>query len=177
MNALAVCYEYGEGVTLDLSKALEIYLQACELDYVNSLFNAAHSFYTGTGTPVNYERAMELFKRAAKKGHAKSMFFIGNMYKEGQGTINKCVNLPMAAEYMLHSAMLEFDRAIPIIAEMYKNGQGVEMDYMKAAHWYEEMGDEDEAEKLRVMWFGAKLWKLHSSGKCNHGLVTIVCDK
>ena len=58
-----VAYETGDGKEQDLSKAVECYTQACELDFVPALDRLAEMYMSATGVERDHQKGRELFQR------------------------------------------------------------------------------------------------------------------
>ena len=68
MEEVGVCYHNGEGTSIDLEKALEMFTKASELNSPAALNNLASMYRYGEGVPQDYEKAAMYYKRAAKLG-------------------------------------------------------------------------------------------------------------
>lgn len=68
MNALAACYDYGDGVREDKAKAAELYLKAAELGFPTAQYNYAECLRKGDGVEINEQAAIEWYTLAAANG-------------------------------------------------------------------------------------------------------------
>ncbi|NLJ67362.1 MAG: sel1 repeat family protein, partial [Clostridiales bacterium] len=82
---LAFMYENGQGVPIDLDKAIEFYTLAAEKGNARSMYNLAE-FYDGYyGLPVDYKKALDLYAKSAEKGYEKALTGLGRLYLNGSG--------------------------------------------------------------------------------------------
>ncbi len=81
---LGMTYQYGNGVRIDLKKAIKWYRMAAEQGYATAQFNFATMYSTGEGVPKNNKEAFKWYRMAAEQGHASSQAAIGKMYEKGE---------------------------------------------------------------------------------------------
>lgn len=65
---LGRCYEYGDGVEKDMSRAMELYTLAAAQEYAPALCDLGLCCEFGTGTAKDLPKAAELYTRAAHAG-------------------------------------------------------------------------------------------------------------
>jgi len=78
-------YERGEGVKLDLAKAVEWYRKAADGGEARASNNLGLIYLTGNGAARDLTRAFALFKAASDKGDAWAENNLGGMYEMGWG--------------------------------------------------------------------------------------------
>jgi TPR repeat protein len=83
---LALFYERGVGVDLDLKKAFELFKKAGLLNVKNSYSFLGDMYYKGVGTEQDFVEALRWYLRAADNEHAASTFFVARMLEYGLGT-------------------------------------------------------------------------------------------
>jgi TPR repeat protein len=66
MNNLANCYQNGEGVDKNLSKAIELYEQAVQLRDPRAMTNLAICYQNGEGVDKNLSKAIEFYEQAVQ---------------------------------------------------------------------------------------------------------------
>lgn len=81
---LGMTYQYGNGVPIDLKKAIKWYRMAAEQGYATAQFNFAAMYSTGEGVPKNNKEAFKWYRMAAEQDHATSQVAIGEMYEKGE---------------------------------------------------------------------------------------------
>ena len=92
---LGRCYERGEGVEKNLSKAVELYTKAADQGYAPAQCYLGRRYVMGEGVEKNLSKAVELFTKAADQGNAWAQCKLGRCYERGEG-VEK--NLPKAVE-------------------------------------------------------------------------------
>ncbi|HEX7481372.1 MAG TPA: tetratricopeptide repeat protein [Polyangiales bacterium] len=61
-------YEFGRGVPADISRAFQLYIQACNLKFAGGCYNAAVLLDTGKGVDKDTRRAHELYAKVCAMG-------------------------------------------------------------------------------------------------------------
>jgi TPR repeat protein len=84
-NNLALFYESGLGVDLDLVAAARWYRAAADQGLAVAQSNLARFYDEGIGVAEEPERAARWYQRAAGQQHAASQFRLGQMFEEGRG--------------------------------------------------------------------------------------------
>ena len=59
-----MCYEYGEGVEVDLEKAYKLYLESAKQGNKQAILNLASCYENGKGVKKNLGMAKELYEKA-----------------------------------------------------------------------------------------------------------------
>ena len=155
-------YEFGDGVKKDISKAIELYRQAAEMDFPQAQYNLAFllndekeslewltksaengykdaqyelaiQYLYGYGVRQDMNKSVYWFEESAKNGHKIGQYKLGLMYDTGEGVRQ---NLSKAAQLYKQSA----DQGVGIaqfnLAMMYITGEGVDTVNMEmAAFW------------------------------------------
>jgi TPR repeat protein len=60
---LGTMYEEGLGVTQDITRAVELYEQAAQIDHLYALLNLARIYRNGKGVAVDLSRAEQWYRR------------------------------------------------------------------------------------------------------------------
>ena len=71
---LALCYELGRGVDVDLAKASVYYEVAVAHGHHKAMYNLARLYLQGDGVEKNLDKAVQLLQQAAEHGLAKVGF-------------------------------------------------------------------------------------------------------
>lgn len=135
LHNLAYAYEFGEyGLTIDMPKALSLYLQAAEKDFGPSLGNAATILRDGKGVPVDLELAVALYERGVALGDPHSTAEFAYMQAEGIGVT---VDFAYARELYEIAAVQGVDWAMRDYADMLERGEGGPIDLDGARDFYQ----------------------------------------
>ena len=85
-HALALMYEYGQGIEVNFDFAMMYYKRAAEQHNVESIYNLALMYAYGRGTEQDFYQARSLLETAANQyNHAPSMYYIGVFKTYGYG--------------------------------------------------------------------------------------------
>jgi len=82
---LALCYEGGIGVTLNLKTAALWHRRAAEQGYHYAQYSLGAMFYNGKGVAKSYDEAVRWWRLAAAQGLAPALFYLGKCYANGDG--------------------------------------------------------------------------------------------
>ncbi len=86
VNAMGLMYKNGNGVSKDIKKAEEFFLQAVEKNNYDAYYNLAALYITNESQYPSYiNKAKRLLNLASDSGHALSMFGLGRIYLHGIG--------------------------------------------------------------------------------------------
>jgi len=81
---LARVYERGNGVTVDLVRALDLYQAAAAQDYGEAVNEIGFFYFTGAlGLPLDQAEALKQFQRAADLKHPEAMFNFASFVNAG----------------------------------------------------------------------------------------------
>lgn len=75
----------GEGLPLNIEKALNCYYNSASMGNVLAMFNLATTYDSGIMAKQNFKEAKKFYERAAIKGHLAAQYMLGNYYEEGKG--------------------------------------------------------------------------------------------
>lgn len=84
---LAKCYETGNLVDMDKSKAFELYELAMNQGSVAAITALGHLYKYGLGCKLNKKKAFAYYLEAAEKGEGKALDLVADAYEEGEGVI------------------------------------------------------------------------------------------
>ena len=87
MIVLGNIYYQGKGGQSNLSKSLQYFEQALQIDEDNRFVQdqLGMMYYKGEGVPADFRKAAELCKIAANKGQPGCQYYLGLMYVNGEG--------------------------------------------------------------------------------------------
>jgi len=131
--ALAVRYQFGNGVKPDFNKAADWYSKAANAGHLGAMNNLAALYFDGKGVERNYTKAGELYKQLADVGDMGATASLAGMYVDGKG-VSQDYNEAM--RLFLIAADHGYAPAQSSIGLMYKFGWGVPKDGIKAYAWW-----------------------------------------
>lgn len=100
---LGVAYFEGTGVSKDAQRAVKLFQNAADKQYVDAFYNLGVCYRDGEGVPQDYQSAIRWFKAAAEYGEPDSQVSLAVMYAMGWGVSSdpveghKWANLAAAA--------------------------------------------------------------------------------
>ena len=148
---MAMQYWNGDGVSKNLTKALEYMEKSAKLGSASAMHNCSIMYIEGQGTAANEEKAIYWMEKAAQHGDRKAMYNLAWQYFKGAGRDKDDVKgldwLTKAAEAGNRNACFE----LGTFSE--KGVNPVSQDAAKALYWYEkaaQLGDDDAMVKCFV---------------------------
>lgn len=169
MTALAQRYETGDGVTLDLDKAIDWYRRAAAADDALSQYQLGQMYLNGGIQPADSGRAAELFLRAAAHGHTGAQAALARLYERGDGVpqdyrraaqfytlaaMNVAADgglmsgrsgrraTPESVRWYKRAARLGVAEAQYDLARAYELGHGTVQNLIQAEFWYREAAEQ-----------------------------------
>ncbi len=169
MTALGQRYQTGDGVILDLDKAIDWYRRGAAADDPLSQYYLGQMYLNGGIQPADSGRAAELFMRAAAHGHAGAQASLARLYERGDGVpqdyrraaqFYALASMNMADEGGLLSgrsgrratpeSVRWYERAARLgvaeaqydLARAYELGHGTAQNLMQAEFWYREAAEQ-----------------------------------
>ena len=147
-NNIGALYYSGSGVSKDYAVALSWFVKAANAGSMMASNSVGEMYLDGEGVEKNYNEALNWFKKAsesnstehkerAKKGIGTCYYELGNDFFNKHDYTNALENYKNAFSYDKISAKYK-------IAEMYRNGFGVEKNKKTAKEWENKMGTKME---------------------------------
>lgn len=134
-NLLGVCYEYGNGVTIDYREAFKWYTLSSNQAIAWGEYHLAACLVEGRkGIKKDEKKGIVFMQSAADKGLADALNHLGFCYMKGGMGVAK--NYNKAAELFVVSANKGNADAMCSIGACYFNGEGVQKDKGTAIEWY-----------------------------------------
>jgi uncharacterized protein len=133
LHNAATCYFLGNGRTLDLKRARELYGQAADMGYAKAACALGNMLVRGDGGPADPARGVELCRQAADTGIPDAQTDYG-----GYLLTNKYVpkDAITARRYLTLAAEKGQRNAAFLLAQIYWNGDGVKKSVPDAAAWW-----------------------------------------
>lgn len=138
-------------------EAIKWYRLSAELGYIDAQRELAFFYYHGSFVAQDYAEAFKWYSKAAEQKSPSSRYMVGVMYHQGLG-----VEQDYAQAIKYYSLATErykseiCPRAPLALAQMYFEGDGVEVDKQEAVAWLHkagEMGNAVAAARLGEMYF------------------------
>ncbi|KAH3745189.1 sel1 repeat family protein [Pelomyxa schiedti] len=129
MNSIAVCYNYGWGVSKCINQSVSLYRKAADCGNAKALFNLGFCFENGEASARDMKQAVSLYQRAVAVGSTSAMFNLADCYLKGDG-VDKDVN--MGLSLIRRAANAGDSAALADLGVRYKFGHGVDKDIKTA---------------------------------------------
>ena len=85
MYALGNCYAYGVNVSIDIRKALDLWMAAALHGHPDAVFRIGMCYALGTCVPQDTETAVQMWLKAATDGCTEAMHTLGICHLNGDG--------------------------------------------------------------------------------------------
>ncbi len=136
--SLGNLYYGGTRVTSDTAKAISYYTFAAERQHPVALYVLGSLYYTGTGVPKNPEKALELLSQSTEAGYSealKSVPYLHYVLTTSGAPAAPPSALANAAKYAQLAVNAGFTQYAGLLAQYYKNGEGMPQDCSKAGYY------------------------------------------
>ncbi|NNP67413.1 tetratricopeptide repeat protein [Acinetobacter sp. Ac_5812] len=130
-NEMGFFYEKGIFVEKDIKKAIKLYAEAGNNNYVPAMYNISRLKLEDG----NSAEALSILKKIESDNYAPAINLLGIMYNNGD-YVDKDLN--KAFLYYKKAADLGNPDAKFNLGQMYFYGEGVKQDYKKSFYWYDE---------------------------------------
>ena len=130
----------GNDIYRDMEKAKQYLLRGSELGDLYCKFALAELFYL----LEDYENALLWINEAIEEGDLEAICTLGKWYKEGKAVP---LDYSKAIELFERASLSLCDNAVEELAEMYRNGLGVEKNEEKANELMQSIGCTEQAEE------------------------------
>ena len=129
---LGLCYDRGDGVERNSTKAFEWYRKAARQGLAKAQSNLAVLYLTGDGIVTNYGKAVKWFRRSAEQGVVDSQNYLGALYETGIGVKP---NLESAIEWYRRAAEQGFPESQYMLGTKYGLGYGLQANRIESFRW------------------------------------------
>lgn len=131
----------------DYDTAIPLFIESAEAGLEIAQYNLGVLYYSGTGVPQDYAAAFKWTQMAAEQGHTNSQYNLGTLYYNGLGLrpdifkrwplslIYQQSDLEQAALWYQLAAESDHGEAQYNLASMYHQGEGLELNLIKAYMW------------------------------------------
>jgi TPR repeat protein len=123
----------------DRPKGIEFLRRAAANGWPPALYKFAKFTIAGEKLPPNLPLALEYLRKAADLGGPRSAYELAQLYAQGTGEPRSADDSPAAL--LRRSAATRYPPALLALAEDYRLGQGVPMDYIQAIRYYQAARD------------------------------------
>ena len=128
-NVVGECYENGYGVNADPARAVVFYTKAAIRDCVEAMVNLAFCYLEGKGVEKQYSIGLTWLDKASEYGDGYASFMLGTFFL-GSEYVQRDPDL--ARIYFERGVDSEYAPAAEALSDMYREGNGVEKDEVKA---------------------------------------------
>lgn len=125
---LALCYEYGDGVTTDMVQAVKWYRKAAEQGNPDAQFNLAVCYVNGNGITTNMVQAVKWFRKAAEQGNPDAQYRLALCYENGDGLTR---DVAQAINWYRKAAEQGSENALKALENMEKDNGPFAVAYQK----------------------------------------------
>lgn len=140
MYRLGRMYATGAGVARDEIEGVRWYRKGANAGNLQAMAALGIALLEGRGAGKDPQEAVRLLKAAADKDNPDAMYRVGILYAHGlEGVVTK--DAPEAVRLFTRAAEAGHTPAMVDLGLMLNNGQGVETDLVRAAHWYKKAAD------------------------------------
>ncbi len=129
MNNLGVLYDLGQGVEMDMGRALHWFAESAKTGNTSGMSNYGRMLEQGRGIAPNPEEAARWFDLAARQGQAEAQYNLGILYEIGRGVPK---DVRAAAAWYSRAAAQQQTEAMFRLGHCYRVGQGVEKNSSRA---------------------------------------------
>ena len=140
---LALQYFYGDGVDVDMKKAVELWTATSNQGDRDSQYNLGDCYYNGEGVERNIKEAIKWWTLSANQRCADAQVALGKCYYEGDGVE---VNYQKAVEYFEAAAKKGLVIAQYNLGNCYSLGEGVNVNFEKAVELWTLAASEGDAD-------------------------------
>ncbi|MBO4369494.1 MAG: sel1 repeat family protein [Desulfovibrio sp.] len=130
MNNLGILYDRGQGVSVDLGRALHWFALSAKAGNPQGMSNYGWMLDQGRGIDANPEEAARWYDKSARAGQKEAQYNLGLMYERGRGVPK---DLASAAAWYSRAAQQQQTEALARLGHFYHVGEGVPKDEAKAA--------------------------------------------
>lgn len=154
------CSLEGAGVEYNLTNAAKWCRKAADAGFEEAIYDMGMLYIDGIGVKQNYKSAVKWFQKGAVQNNAKCLYMLGQCYELGHGVDRdedeaaKWQNMAVAAWQTQANA--GDTTSMILLAELYKNGDVVELDKEESVNWYRkaaELGNASAQFGLAVCYF------------------------
>jgi TPR repeat protein len=140
MYRLGRMYAGGIGVARDESEAVRWYRKGSNAGNPNAMTALGIALLDGRGTAKDPQEAVRLLKAAADKDNYDAIYRVAMLYAHGlEGIIGK--DALEASRLLTKGAEAGHSPSMVDLGLLFNNGQGVAVDFNKAAMWYKRAAD------------------------------------
>ncbi|WP_278492526.1 tetratricopeptide repeat protein [Acinetobacter gyllenbergii] len=135
-NEMGYFYENGLHVNKDMKKAISLYAEAGNNDYIPAVYNIGRLRLESN----HGAEAFSILKKVASNDYAPAINLIGVMYNNGEYVAK---DLNKALSYYSKAASLGNPDAQFNLGQMYFYGEGVKQNYKTSFYWYDASAKQD----------------------------------
>jgi TPR repeat protein len=122
-------------IEIDEPKGLELLQRAADHGWASGEYRLALAYLAGEWLPPDPVKALEYMRKAADKGGPQSNYKLAQLYAQGIGEPRSDADSPVAL--LRRSAAKGYNMAFIALAERYRTGLGMPLDYIQAVRYYQ----------------------------------------
>lgn len=126
LNNLGICYEFGNGIEVDMDLAFQQYKQSADKGYIPAKYNLACMYLVkarNSNLKEHYKEAAKLFMEVLAKDDSKieAYFYLGQFFEQGLGVDQ---DFSTAFRYYKKAAAKDFAKAHTKCGDLLYSGKG-----------------------------------------------------
>ncbi|KAI8886494.1 HCP-like protein [Backusella circina FSU 941] len=133
LETLAFLFQHGYGVKKYIKRAIDLYLQAAEMGYIDAQYNVAYLYQKTSSIKFHYRKAFYWYTKAAEGGHVAAQNGLAYFYEKGLATD---VDYKTSIFWYTKAAEAGNSDAQLSLGRIYRKGEYVEKNLDKAVKWY-----------------------------------------
>jgi TPR repeat protein len=127
--------------SIDQQKGLVLLERAAAHNWAPAQYRLGMLYVIGELLPPDSSKAIEYLRQAADQGNPRSQYELAQLYAEGIGEPRSTADLPIAL--LRCSATNGYSMAFHALAERYRTGLGIPVDYVRAIRYYQAAREAD----------------------------------
>ena len=138
-----------QGLEKDMSRAVELYIEAAELGSVGACNELGVAYHGGLGVEQDVSRSIHFYEKAAMLGHSMARHNLGSYEYDRE-------NYDRTARHFLISAKMGFTSSLEGMKTLFTRGLATESQYAEALKGYQDAVEEmksperEKAEKMLI---------------------------
>jgi TPR repeat protein len=142
---LGVCYEQGQGVAQNASRAVKLFTQVAKQGHPVAQFNLARCYFKGEGIAQDKSKAVKWCRKAAEQGFTEAQFVLGGQLLIRDETVPDNVaeaNVAEGVMWLRKAAEQGHAGAQNTLGKCYDHGVCVPEDRSEAAKWLKKAAEQ-----------------------------------
>ena len=158
-NMLGMMYQAGQGTSQDYNKSLYYFQKSAENNDKFGQFSMGMIYLYGYGVPQNFESAIEWFKKSAQNGYKDAQLILEKINEAENLSAGKSRNFVELTKKDQFNSLKDGHEQSKneSVAHQYNTGMkyltgdGVDVDFNKAAYWLEKAVNQQHADAQHAL--------------------------